>query len=207
MNRDRPDRDDPEEGSEPTDEGVKDPIADSLLSEDTYRRRRVERTSGVSWSTERRMHAQSVVLVVLSLSYPLSLLTTAVGQSPVIILVGLFGGVVEFLAAGVLTLVGLKRLRTGGALSERVAGDLVTLEDLATMLSLVTGGVAVGVTVGLIAAGIVAPGALDAVLRSDPFAPSGTPLTTAVVGGGAFVAALGVAGTARWLEKRLGGAD
>lgn len=204
MDRKRPGRDDPEESSEPTEKGVQDPIADSLLSEDNYRRRRVERTSGVSWSTEQRLHAQSVVLAVLSLSYPLSLLSPAVGRSPVIILVGLLGGVVEVVAAGVVMLVSLKRLRTEGMVSEDMARDMVGLENLATMLSLVTGSAAVGVTVGVIAAGIVAPGVVDATLGNDPFAPTGTPLTTAVVGGGAFVAALGVAGTARWLTGRIG---
>lgn len=204
MDRKRPGRDDPEESSEPTEKGVQDPIADSLLSEDNYRRRRVELTSGESWSAEQRLYAQSVVLAVLSLSYPLSLLSPAVGRSPVIILVGLLGGVVEVVAAGVVMLVSLKRLRTEGMVSEDMARDMVGLENLATMLSLVTGSAAVGVTVGVIAAGIVAPGVVDATLGNDPFAPTGTPLTTAVVGGGAFVAALGVAGTARWLTGRIG---
>lgn len=203
MSRERPDKDDPEESSDPADDGVRDLIADSLLSDNNYRRQRVQRASGLSWSTGRRLYAQSIVLAVLSLSYPLSLLSPVVGQSPVVLLIGVLGGAVELVAAGVVTLVGLKRLRAEGMVSEEVAGDLVTLEDLATMLSLVTGSVAVGVAVGIMAAGIVAPGAVDAALESDPFAPTGTPLTTAVVGGGAFVAALGVAGTARWLERRL----
>lgn len=190
------------ERSDPDDE-FEDPLADSLLSGDVYRRLRVERSLGVGWSTGTRLRAQALIAGSLALAYPLGRLSPAVGESPVVLLAGLFGALVAAFGAVLVGGVAIARLRAGAGLTETTAEELVTLEDMATMLSLVTGGGAVAATHAVLVAAVLAPEGLQAVMRRDPFTPSGTPLTLAAVAAGALVVAATIALLSRWVDARL----
>ncbi|MFB6125961.1 MAG: hypothetical protein ABEJ79_01485 [Halolamina sp.] len=180
-----------------------DPIADSLLSDDSYRRRRVERTGGFSWDTPRRLQLQAAVLAALALTYPLSAVAPAVGSAPVALYLGAFGGVVETVGACITGWVGLVRVRADDVVSEETANSLVTLEDLATLLGLVTGVLSVAATLALFVGGALAPAAVAGALDGDPFAQTARPLTVAGVAGVAVVVSAAVFAASRWLDGRL----
>lgn len=184
------------------DDDIEDPVAESLLSEDVFRRLRIEQSMGVGWTTVRRLQAQALIAAALALVYPLGSVAE-VGESPVIVVVGVFGGAVVTGGAGAVTAVAIARLRADGDLTQTAAEELITLEELATMLSLVTGGAAVAATHVLFLAAIFAPETLAGLMRRDPFAPTGTPLTLGAVAAGALAVSATVVLLSRWLDAEL----
>jgi len=185
-----------------SDDDIEDPVAESLLSEDAFRRLRIEQSMGVGWTTVRRLRVQALIAAALALVYPLGGYA-GVGESPITIVVGVFGGTIVTGGAAAVTAVAVVRLRADGELTQTAAEELITLEELATMLSLVTGGAAVAATHALFLTAVFAPDALAGLMRRDPFAPTGTPLTLSVVAVAALAVSVTIALLSRWLETEL----
>jgi hypothetical protein len=192
-----------------------DPIADALVSDCPYRRAAVERYRPVRGPVSRTLLRQASLLVTLALAFPIvatypastrRLSAVPVAESfPKVLLVGALGGAVQLLAAGVL--VGLVLARSRGPITERTARRLVSLEDLATTVSLGTGGLAIVFTVGYLTLGH-AEDALAAVTRgtTDPYAAvsaaveSGVAVDTVALA--ALAGSLACWAASRWVARR-----
>lgn len=173
--------------------GVDDPIASALVGGTVYERLRVERFRLFDQSIPAKLALQGVILGALALVWPLAVTLPAstralfpggdpLAASPKILLLGAYAGAIEFVAAVGLCYVGYRRLR-GGDIDEYEARHLLNVEDVASMISLVTGAAAVLAVNGFF---LLGHGGADAVAKllaaggSNPFA--GTPIPVTVVG-------------------------
>mgnify|MGYP000165092262 CR=1 FL=1 len=140
-----------------------DPITDAILSESAYERLRY--TEGViTVPVSRVLLYQAVLLALLATILPLyAFYPPSVGEyvptldpflaTPKLLVLGLVGWVTEVTAA--LLLAGLwwyRRRR--GPLTEAQARTVFDVEQIAAGLSVVTGGLAIVVTVGLVSLGV-----------------------------------------------------
>jgi hypothetical protein len=99
--------------------------------------------------------------------------------SPKILLLGAYAGAIELMAAVGLCYVGYRRLR-GGDIGEAEARHLLNVEDVASMISLVTGTAAVLAVDGFFLLGHGGASAVDELLAaggSNPFAGTAIPVT------------------------------
>ncbi|GAB7092916.1 hypothetical protein JCM30237_00680 [Halolamina litorea] len=184
--------------------GVDDPIASALVGGTVYERLRVERYQLFRQSIPVKLAAQGAILAGLALVIPLAMTLPSstralfpggdpLTASPKILLLGAYAGAIELVAAAALCYVGYRRLR-GGEIGEAEARHLLNVEDVASMVSLVTGGAAV---LAVDAFFLLGHGGADAVAEllaaggSNPFA--GTPVPVTVVGVGLAAASLAVA--------------
>lgn len=186
------------------DDGVDDPVATAVLSESSYERLRVRRHSLFSQSIPRKLAFQGTICLALALVFPIAMTLPASTQalfangdpltaSPKILLLGAYAGALELVAAAGLCYVAYRRVRQCDSFSEREAHHLLTVEDVASMVSLVTGAVAVAVVDGFFLIGHDG-GLLAAFLGAgggNPYA--GTPIPVTVTGIAVTAAVLGVA--------------
>ncbi|WP_267639535.1 hypothetical protein [Haloarchaeobius amylolyticus] len=179
---------------------VDDHISKAIVHGNTYERLRVSRYSFFSGSLARKLTHQGVITASLVAILPLALAAPpelAVGDpsvaSPKVVLLGLFGLGVEVLAGTALVAVALARLRLDD-IGERAAHRLLNVEDVASMLGLGTGAIAILVTVCYFGVASVAPGALETLRPAHgggAFAASGTGLTVTMLA--ALAVGIGVA--------------
>lgn len=170
-----------------------DPISQAIVDGSPYERLRARRHSLFSGSIPTKLRLQGFVLATLTAAVPLLATATATTEggsvpaallaSPKLTLLGVFAVGVETVAAAGLLGIGAVRLRAE-ALDERTANRLLNVEDMASMLGLGTGTLAVGLVVLFGVVGLLAPDALSLIQPSrsgGAFSASGTGVPLAVV--------------------------
>lgn len=167
-----------------------DPIAESVLSESVYERLRY--TEGIiTIPVSRVLVIQAALLAALALIWPLYALYPGAiaahvptldpfGATPKLLFLGLVGWATELAAA--LLLAGLWHYRQRNApLSEETARTIYDVEQIAAGLSIVTGGLAIAVTVSLVSIGVFGEAAitayLDGIAGDDVFTQTGLGLS------------------------------
>ncbi|MFD1512424.1 hypothetical protein [Halomarina rubra] len=191
-----------------------DPIADAVMSDCPYQRATVDRYRPIRGPVSRTLLRQAALLVVLAsvlpivATYPTSTRTLlsapAVETFPKVLLVGALGGAVQLLAAAVLVCLVVVRSDVD---TRRQADRLVTLEDLATTISLGTGGFAIAFSVGYLFLGHLED-ALTVVTRgtTDPFAAVATATSVGIavdtVALAALAGSLACWAASRWVAAR-----
>jgi hypothetical protein len=153
-----------------------DPITTAVLSGSTYERLRVTEGSLFTIRPRKAMAIQALLLSALALVAPLYLLfpdsvapliptTDPVTATPKLLVLGLFGWGLEVMAA--VMMVGLYRYRTTRQpLSESQARTIFDVERISAGLSIVTGGLAIAFTVGIVALGVGGESTLGVYLES-----------------------------------------
>jgi hypothetical protein len=197
-------------------DGLDDPIASALLGGSTYERLRARRYSLFKQSLPRKLALQSAVLGALALVFPLAVTLPSSARSlfpggeplsaaPKILVLGAYAGVIEVVAAAGLVYVGYRRLRSDDTLSEGEARTLLNVEDVASMISLVTGAAAVAAVDGffLLAHGGDAMAAFLAAGGENPFAGTPIPVTVPGIAVPAAVLAVVLFVLSRLFERRL----
>jgi hypothetical protein len=194
-----------------------DSIAATLLGGSTYERLRLERALYFTQPTAVRLAWQSGLLLALTLVAPLAatlptpIQAGALGgdplaASPVIVIVATVALALQVGTAGALGVVAAIRVRAGESLSRTRAERLVTVEEVASLLGLGTGGLAVAVTDAYVLLGHAGGDAVAAYVAAggrSPFAASDTGLSIAAVTLAAFVAAVVVFTASRYVNAAL----
>lgn len=200
-----------------TDHSLDDPIADALLGRSTYDRLRMRRFSYFKQTVPQKLAWQSGLLFTLAFVLPLAagfpaetkaLFAghTPVAASPKALLLGLIAATVELGTAGTLVAVTLRRVQLEPDLCEETARRLLNVEDVATLVGLVTGGFAVLLTVGFFLLGYAGPEAVSTFAASggaSPYAPSGSGISVMALGVAAVVGGLAVLGSSVGLNRLL----
>jgi hypothetical protein len=198
---------------------IQDPVADALLGDSTYERLRQTRYSPFGQPIPTKIVYQSGLLFLLALMLPVMaafpaevramLGGAAVSASPKVLILGLVGGIVVFGGGLALTAIGFLRVRLESRMTEQLAHRLLGLEDVASLLGIGTGGLAILLTMAYVLMGYVGIRAVEWYIDTmglSPFAPSGVePVTVGGVATLAFVGsvALLVASQALHMEIRL----
>jgi hypothetical protein len=173
------------------DNSIRDPVASALLSDSHYERLRARRYSVFDQSIPRKLAFQGFVLATLALVYPLAMTLPAsartlfpggdpLASTPKILLLGAYAGALETVAALGLVYVGFRLHRSRGDIGEREARRLLNVEDVASMVSLVTGAAAVAAVDGFFLLGHAGPEAMSAFLAAggkNPFAATPIPVS------------------------------
>jgi hypothetical protein len=198
-------------------DAVEDNIASALLGDSTYERLRVRRYSLFKQPIPRKLTLQSVVLGALALVLPLAMTLPAstrtlfpggdpVSATPKILLLGAYAGAIEAVAGLGLLYVGYRRLQRGDSLTEREAHHLLNVEDVASMISLVTGAAAVAAVDGFFVLGHGGRTAVASFIDAggkNPFAATPVPVTVYGVAVTAAVLAVVLFVLGRVLDRRL----
>lgn len=177
------------------DDRVEDPIATALLGESAYDRLRARRYSLFKQSLPRKLALQAAIMGALALVLPMAMTLPAstralfpggdpLAAAPKILLLGAYAGSIVLVAAFGLCYVGYRRLRRGNDLSEREARHLLNVEDVASMISLVTAAAAVAAVDGFFLLGHAGSDAMSAFLAAggeNPFAGTPIPVTVPTV--------------------------
>lgn len=198
---------------------IQDPVANALLGDSTYERLRQTRYSPFSQTIPTKLVVQSGLLFLLALmlpvmaAFPAEVRTmlggTAVSSSPKVLILGLVGGVAVFAGGVALTVVGFLRVHLEPRMTERLANHLLSMEDVASLLGIGTGGIAILLTMAYVLMGYVSVRAVEWYIETmglSPFASSGIgSVTVGDVATLAFVGsvALLVASQALHMEIRL----
>lgn len=199
----------------PTDSS-QDEITRAFLSGSTYDRVRYERHSYVRQPIPRTLALQSALLGVLAMLLPMYGLfpesaatylpsTDPAVASPKVILLGVFGGILQVLGAVLLVGAAAYRVRKG-ALTEQQAHSVLNTEDFARYVGLGTGGLAILVCLALFAVGLGGGPAITSyveTLGENPFVASGYGLAVADVSLVAFLASLTVFYAGQYLDVLL----
>lgn len=200
-------------GTENTD--VDDRIASALLGDSTYERLRIERHCYFRQPTPTKIAWLGGLLFAVALvapiaaTYPPSTQGLFVGgvlqSSPKIVTLGVFAVVIEVGCAGALTAVLLRRRQLEPDLTVEQAATLLTVEDLATLLGVVTGGATVLLTDAFFLLGHGGVAARTAFVEAgggDPFAAAGHDVTVLALAVAALLAGCGFTLLSRSLEQR-----
>lgn len=198
---------------------IDDPFANAVLIDSPYERIRQLRYSPFDQSIPRKLVLQSGLLFLLALMLPMmatfpakarALLDgTVVSASPNVLVLGGVGGAVVFLTGLTLTGLGFLRVRLEPRMTEALAHRLLGLEDIASLLGIGTGGLAILLTMAYVLLGYVGSRAVEWYVEAtglSPFGPSGIePLSVGVVATFAFLGSvtLLVASHALRTELRL----
>ncbi|QIO21156.1 hypothetical protein [Haloarcula sp. JP-L23] len=180
-----------------------DHITDTMLSGTTYERVRYERHSYFRQTVPRTLALQSAFLGLLAILLPMyGLFPESVGQflpaadpeiaSPKVLLLGVFGGLLEALGAALLVGAAAYRVRLA-PLTEAQAHAVLDVEDFARYVGLGTGGLAILLTVCLFAIGLGGEGTVASYIATagaNPYAPSGYGLSVGTVSLAGFVASV-----------------
>lgn len=132
---------------------VDDPHASALLGDSTYERIRMQRYSLFKQSIPKKLAWQALILGALALVVPMAMLQPEATRSlfggdplsaaPKFLFLGMYASAIEFVATLGLCYVAYRRITDGDALDERQVNDLLAVEEVASNVSLVTGGAAV----------------------------------------------------------------
>ncbi|WP_410767004.1 hypothetical protein [Haloferax sp. DFSO60] len=178
------------------DKPYEDPITAALLGDSHYERLRVGRYALFKQPLSRKLIWQSVIFATLALVLPLTLTLPASTQmlfssddllwaTPKILLLGVYAVAIVSTSALALTYVGYRRVKADDELSEREACKLLDIEDVASVVSLVTGVLAVAIVVGTFLLGLGGEAAMSLFLSAggeNPFAPTRMPVSVLGVG-------------------------
>jgi hypothetical protein len=199
-----------------TDTEADDHIASAILSGNTYERVRYERHAFLRQPVPRTLMLQSALLGLLVALLPMyGLFPTSVADylpatnpgiaSPKVLLLGVFGGLLDLLGAALLVVTALYRVRRA-SLTESQAHALLDIEDFARYVGVGTGGLAILLTVCVFAVGLGGGAAIDTYVGTagaNPFAASGAGLPVVAVSLVAFVASVAVFYAGGYLSVRL----
>ncbi|WP_435333264.1 hypothetical protein [Haloarchaeobius sp. TZWWS8] len=172
-----------------------DPIASAVVAGTAYERLRVRRFSLFSQSIPRKLAWQGIILLGLALVLPLAMTLPEstrtffpggdpVWSAPKILLLGAYAGTIELVGGAGLVYVASRRLQSDDDLSEHEARRLLNVEDVASMISLVTGAVAVFAVDGFLLLGHGGEPAVRSFLAAggrNPFAGTPVPVSAVVV--------------------------
>lgn len=193
-----------------------DKITRAILSGSTYQRLKYERHSFFRQSVTRTLTLQSALLGLLAILLPVYGLfpesvagflpaTDPAVASPKVVLLGMVGGGLQLLGAGLLVGSVVYRVRRG-PLTEAQAHTAIDVEDFARYVGLGTGGLAILLTVCLFALGLggsAAVGGYIDVAGANPFAPSGFDISVASVSLTAFAGSVAVFYASSYLSVQL----
>lgn len=181
---------------------IQDPVANALLGDSAYERLRQVRYTPFGQSIPTKLVWQSGLLFLLALMLPVMaafpaevrvmLGGTAASSSPKVLVLGLVGGTVVFGGGLALSVLGFLRVHLEPRMTERLAHRLLGLEDVASLLGIGTGGLAILLTMAYVLMGYVGIRAVEWYIDTtglSPFAPSGVEAIS--VGGVATLAFVG----------------
>ena len=205
--------------SDPNDGPPGDRVTDALMGGSAYERLRFERYCVFKQSIPQKLHFQSALLFGLAAVLPVMAALPADVQealnadevaaaSPRVILLGLVGGATVFVCGIGLAVLAAARLRLGGNMTESQAETILNLEEVASLIGLIIGGISIVLT---ICYALMAHGGMETIrayirtVGRDPYVASGFDVSVAVVAAGAFVGgvALFVLAQAIHLQFRL----
>lgn len=199
------------------DEPPEDRITNAVLSGSNYEKVRALRASPFRGSLQETMTNLAALLGVLSLvlplyaAYPAStrpyLASTDPTQAaPKVLLLGVYGTVMVTVAAAVLVLAGVARLRRW-PLDESGAHWLVDMETFAAYVGYGLGGASILITLGYFVLGFVGGSAIggyvDAMGGLNPFAQAEAGVPVAYVAGTSFALAVVLLGVQWYLTVRF----
>jgi hypothetical protein len=178
-----------------------DRVTDALMDGSAYERLRFERYSVFKQSIPRKLHLQSVLLFGLAAVLPVMAALPAevraalpsesvAAASPKIILLGLVGGATVFVCGLGLAMLAAARLQLEGRMTESQAETILSLEEVASLIGLIIGGVSILLTLCYVLLGYVGADAIEAYVRTvgrDPFVASGVGIPVVTVAASAFV--------------------
>jgi hypothetical protein len=138
--------------SDSNDDPSGDHVTDALMGGSAYERLRFERYSVFKQSIPQKMHFQSALLFGLAAVLPVMAALPAdvrealnanevAAASPRVILLGLLGGALVFVCGIGLATLGFARLKLGSSITESQAETMLNLEEVASLLSLIIGGI------------------------------------------------------------------
>jgi len=199
-----------------TDPQTDDRITSAILSGSTYEQVRYERHSFLRQSVPRTLMLQSALLGLLVALLPMyGLFPSGVAgflatvdpatASPKVLLLGVFGGLLELFGAVLLIASALYRLRRA-PLTESQAHTALDVEDFARYVGLGTGGLAILLTLAVFAVGLGGEGAVSTYVETagaNPFVASGLGIPIVAVSLAAFVASVAVFYAGGYLSVRL----
>ena len=199
-----------------TDPQTDDHITSAILSGSTYEQVRYQRHSFLRQSVPRTLMLQSALLGLLVVLLPMyGLFPTSVAgflpttdpaaASPKVLLLGIFGGLLELFGATLLAGSALYRVRSA-SLTEAQAHRVLDVEDFARYVGLGTGGLAILLTLAVFAVGLGGDAAVSSyveVAGANPFVDSGLGLPVVAVSLTAFVASIAVFYAGGYLSVRL----
>lgn len=189
-----------------TDGGSDDPVAAALVDGSAYERIRVQRMSTFDQEIPRKLHRFGWLLYLLAAA----LLSLAVippatetvlpvdplAASTKVLVLGLIGGtIIVTMGIGlILNAVTAARL---APMSESTAESLLALEEMASLIGFIIGGIVTTITVVIIAVAHGGPEAIDALLvvtRTTPYGAAPVPFPVDVMSAGvtAWVAGIGL---------------
>lgn len=183
-------------------DGVDDPHASALLGDSTYERIRMQRDSLFKQSIPTKLAWQAVILGALALVVPLAMAQpeatrTLFGGDPLraapkFLFLGMYASAIEFVATLGLCYVAARRIAAEESLDEREVRDLLAVEDVASTVSLVTGGAAVAAVHAFFLIGLGGDPVVDHVVSvagRNPFTEGFIPVTVTLVAASATVLA------------------
>ncbi|KAB1193796.1 hypothetical protein GJR96_10245 [Haloferax sp. MBLA0076] len=199
------------------DDSFEDPIASALIDGSPYEQLRVRRRSLFKQSISQKLAWQSLILAGLTLVFPLAMTlppsTRALfpggdplGSSPKILVLGAYAGTIVTIAALSLVYVGFRRLQREQSLSEREASHLLNVEEVASLISLITGVLAVVAVDGFFLLGLAGEDAIAAFLAAggeNPFGGAVIPVTVPMVAIPAGLLAAVLFALSRVFHRRL----
>lgn len=179
-------------------DGYDDPVASALVGDSVYERLRYQRRWLFTQSIGRKLRWQSIELFLLAAGVPLlfgypgglasALEVDPLAPAPNIAILGLIGGAITFFAGLGLVGVALGRQRLE-PMDEETATSVLALEEVASLVGLVTGGTTIAVTLLFVVLGITDAAAMEAyvaTLGQDPFADTTVDIPVVLVAGLAF---------------------
>jgi multisubunit Na+/H+ antiporter MnhB subunit len=195
---------------------VDDPRASALLGDSTYERIRMQRYSLFQQSIPKKLGWQSLILGALALVVPMAMMqpeTTRallggdpLSAAPKFLFLGMYASAIEFVATLGLCYVAYRRITAEDALDERQVRDLLAIEDVASNVSLVTGGAAVAAVHGFFLLGLGGEPIVEEVVSlagRNPFTDGFIPATVTLVAASATVLAVFSFALSRVLADRL----
>jgi len=200
---------------EDTSDRLDDHISHAIVDGTPYERLRARRYSLFSGTIPAKLRRQGGLLLLLTAVVPVLGAATATTEggtawsalftSPKIALLAFFAVGVETLAAVALFAIAALRLKHE-ILDERTAHRLLNLEDMASMVGLGTGGLAVVLVATYAVVGVLAPDALVGLQpahSAGPFSASGAGVPLAAIAGLSSVLAVATVVGGSLLRERL----
>ncbi|MGM0590746.1 MAG: hypothetical protein ACQETI_03790 [Halobacteriota archaeon] len=200
-----------------SDTQINDRITEIVLGGSVYERVRLTRATFFQQSIPQKIRWVSGVLFVLALVVPIASTLpepiragfpggAPLSASPVILILGAFGGVMTTGAGLALVGVGVRRIQLEPNMTEAEASRLLNVEEFASVIGLTAGAIAVVVAVAFFLIGH-SPELLASWVEAggrNPFIASGLGVEVGRVGTVALVWGIVLLAASRYLDRELG---